>query len=150
MGLIWGISGHLSDQSSWLFGARLFCKNTKKSGFNDIYNIQFFSGYIFPKWILPLCFSVTPPGRPAARPSCIKTESKWHVFQYFSVQNWIKMTYVPIFLNSKLNQNECFPVFLSSKLNQRFPSFPSSKLDQNVCSNMFIILRFRLDFHIKS
>ena len=40
--LIWEISGHLSDQSSWFFGARLFCKHTKKSGFNDIYNIQFF------------------------------------------------------------------------------------------------------------
>ena len=40
--------------------------------------------------------------------SRFKTESTWLVFQYFSVQNWIKITWVPVFLSSKLNQNDWF------------------------------------------
>ena len=120
MGLIWEISGHLSDQSSWFFGAHLFCKNTKKSGCNDIYNIQFFQDTYSQNGFFRKCFShpTRPPVRPA-RPSWItgyqtgscssisqfKTESNWFVFQYFSVQNWVKLVRVPVFLSSKLSQN---------------------------------------------
>ena len=148
MGLIWEISGHLSDQSSWFFGARLFCKNTKKSGFNDIYNIQFFQDTYSQNGFFRKCFSH--PTRPPAGPYCpynilgqfwiiltgfpykiillwviltgfpvfpgsnlnqndwlssisrFETESKWLVFQYFQVQNWLNWLLFQYFPNSEL------------------------------------------------
>ena len=49
--------------------ARVFFVKISKSQDSMIYTIfSFFSGYIFPKWILSPCFSVTRPGRPSARP----------------------------------------------------------------------------------
>ena len=133
IGLIWEISGHLSDQYSWFFGARLFCK-IPKSQDSMIYTMfSFFSGYIFPKWILSLCFSVTRPGRPSARPSARPPVmdhrlSNWFVFQYFSVQNCVKMVRVPVFLSSQLSQNgSCSSIY-------------QFKTDYNgSCSNIFLI-----------
>ena len=72
------------------------------SGFNDIYNIQFFQDTYSQNGFFPYAFqSPDPAARPPVRPSWItgyqtgscssisqfKTESNWFVFQYFSVQN---------------------------------------------------------------
>ena len=57
MGLIWEISAHAARQNAWNFGARLFCKNIKKSGFNDIYNIQFFQDTYSQNGFFRKCFS---------------------------------------------------------------------------------------------
>ena len=72
MGLIWEISARAARQNAWNFGARLFCKNIKKSGFNDIYNIQFFQDTYSQNGFFRKCFShpTRPPVRPA-RPSWI-------------------------------------------------------------------------------
>ena len=117
IGLIWEISARNRRQISSFFGARLFCKNIKKSGFNDIYNIKFFQDTYSQNGFFRKCFShpTRPPVRPPARPSWItgyqtgscssisqfKTETKWVVFQYFSIQNWIKIDRFPIFPGSQ-------------------------------------------------
>ena len=117
MDLIWEISGHAAHQNAWNFGARLFCKNIKKSGFNYIYNIEDFQDTYSQNGFFRKCFSH--PTRPPVRPSWItsyqtgscssisqfRTESKWFVFQYFSVQNLVKLVRVPVFLTSKLSRN---------------------------------------------
>ena len=144
MGLIWEISAHAAHQNAWNFGARLFCKNIKKSGFNDIYNIQFFQDTYSQNGFFRKCFShpTRPPVRPA-RPSWItsyqtgscssisqfRTESKWCVFQYFSVQNWVKMVRVPIFPGSQVLRMVRFPIFPGSQAIKmdRFPIFPGSQ-----------------------
>ena len=130
MGLIWEISAHAARQNAWNFGARLFCKNIKTSGFNDIYNIQFFQDTYSQKGFFPYAFqSPSPAARPPARPPVMDHRlSNWFVFQYFSVQNWVKLVRVPVFLSSKLSQNgSC-------------SSISQFKTDQNDSfSNMFLI-----------
>ena len=37
--------------------------------------------------------------------------SNWFVLQYFSVQNWVKLVRVPVFLSSKLIRMMRFPIF---------------------------------------
>ena len=107
IGLIWEISPRKSRQISWNFGPRLSCKNVKMSIFNDIYNIKVFLDTDSENGFFPYASqSPDPAARPPAHPSWIKTESEWLEFQYFHVQNWIKMTSFPVFPCSKLNQND--------------------------------------------
>ena len=88
MGLIWEISGHLSGRFSSFFGARLFCKNTPKSAFNNIYNIQFFQDTYSPNWFFPQMFqSPDPAARPSVRqPRHLKYKCR-HPKYKFKLQN---------------------------------------------------------------
>ena len=62
--------------------------------------VSSFSMNMFPKWILSLCYSVTRPGRPSARPPVMDHRlSNWFVFQYFSVHmlsNWSVFQYFSV------------------------------------------------------
>ena len=100
MGLIWEISAHAAHQNAWNFGEHLFCKNTKKSGFNDIYNIQLFQVIKLVRVPVFLSSKLSQTGS-CSSISQFKTESKWFVFQYFSVQNWLEWFVFQYFPNSK-------------------------------------------------
>ena len=117
MGLIWEILAHFSDQSSSFFGARLFCKNTPKSVFNDTYNTMVFQDTYSQNGFFPHAFQspdpaarptrppVRPsdpaarPTRPPVRPGRPSDPAARHGSQV------IKLVRVPVFLSSKLNQN---------------------------------------------
>ena len=95
---------------------------------------SFFQEHIPKMDSFPMLFShpTRPPGRPSARPPVMDHRlSKWLVFQYFQVQNWIKMTGFPVFPGSKLNQNGWCSSISRSKLNQNdwFSSISRSKLN---------------------
>ena len=93
-----------------------------------------FSRYIFPKWILSQCFSVTRPGRPsdpAAR----------HGSQV------IKLVRVPVFLSSQVMKLFRVPVFLSSKLSQNGSCSSISQFKTE--SNWFVFQYFSVQNWVK-
>ena len=94
--------------------ARVFFVRISKSQDSSIYiQYQGFSGYIFPKWILSLCFSVTRPGRPAARHG--SQVIKLVRFPVFPGSQVIKMGRVPVFPGSQAIKMVRFPIFPGSQ-----------------------------------
>ena len=139
MGLIWEISAHAARQNAWNFGARLFCKNIKKSGFNDIYNIQFFQDTYSQNGFFPYAFqSPDPAARPTRPPVMDHRLSNWFVFQYFQVRrlsNWFVFQYFSVQRLLKWVQFQYFSV-------QNWLKWIAFQYFHN--SNWF-----RRDFHIK-
>ena len=113
IGLIWEISAPKARQNAAFFGARLFCQNTKMSGFNDMRNIKGFSGYSFWKMFLSkyvhnaytytYAYTYTntytlhgprpgrrPPSRPEAHVRCMYLYMYMHMYMYLL---WIEIQY---------------------------------------------------------
>ena len=123
MGLIWEISARAARQNAWNFGARLFCKNIKKSGFNDIYNIQFFQDTYSQNGFFRKCFSH--PTRPPAGPYCPYNilGQFWIILTgcpYKIILLWVILTGYPVFPGSKPNQTD-----LCSNIGARYPEIGS-------------------------
>ena len=91
--------------------ARVFFVKIPKSQDSMIYTISnFFSGYIFPKWILSLCFSVTRPGRPsdpaARHGSQVTKMSGSFLFPGSQVIKTTCSLIFPVFQGSNPSQNQ--------------------------------------------
>ena len=118
-GLNWS---HMKDLGAFfgpifvIFRRAPFFKNTPKSVFNDIYNIQVFQDTYSQNGFFPMLFShpTRPPGRSSAR----------HRSQV------IKLVRVPVILSSQVIQLVRFPVFLSSQVIKlvRVPVFLRSQV----------------------
>ena len=153
MGLIWEISAHAARQNAWNFGARLFCKNIKKSGFNDIYNIQFFQDTYSQNGFFRKCFShpTRPPVRPSARHgSQVINLVRFPIFPgsqvielvrflVFPISHVTKMIRVPVFPVSHVIKLVPFLVFPSSQVIKvvRVPIFPGSQVIKLVRVSVF-------------
>ena len=148
MGLIWEISAHAARQNAWNVGARLFCKNIKKSGFNDIYNVKVFQDTYSQNGFFRKCFSH--PTRPPAGPYCPYNilGQFWIILTgcpYKIILLWIILTGCPYKIILLWVILTGFPVFPGSKLNQNdwFSSISRFKTDWNdVFSNIFLILNY--------
>ena len=110
-----------------------FCKNTPKSVFNDIYNIQVFQDTYSQNGFFPHAFqSPDPAARPTRPPVMDHRLSNWFVFQYFQVHrlsNWFVLQYFQVHRSSTWVVFQYFQVLRLSKwvVFQYFQVLRSSK-----------------------